>query len=155
MSIWFTLRREKLRKIIRIVTARRQVSIITYCSLSETPRPVKYKIYGTAFTYYLHQRVVYNRHLVKKPLTERHLNCLGIFHFSLFNYRRHAFIEIGQVGKIFGKSKPSYSISCLRRKTFAVKEDINFKTQFIYKKIGTVKYRSINDGRSVAFPSFE
>ena len=50
-----------------MVTAHRQVPIITYCSLSQTPKPVKYEIYGTAFMSNLHQRVVYNRRLVKRP----------------------------------------------------------------------------------------
>ena len=139
-----------------MVTAHRQVSIITHCSLSQTPRPVKYEIYGTAFMYNLHQRVVYNRHLVKIPVNVKTLK-IGIGYFiSLFliTIVIHV-IEIGQGGKVFGKSKSSYSISCLQRKTFAVKEDINFKTQFKYKKFGAVKYRSINDGRSVAFSSFE
>lgn len=90
MSIWFTLRREKLRKIIRMVTALRQVSIITHCSLSQTPRPVKYEIYGTAFMYNLHQRVVCNRHLVKKPVNVKTLKIgIGYFISSFFNYLRH------------------------------------------------------------------
>lgn len=73
-----------------MVTALRQVSIITHCSLSQTPRPVKYEIYGTAFMYNLHQRVVCNRHLVKKPVNVKTLKIgIGYFISSFFNYLRH------------------------------------------------------------------
>ena len=97
--------------------------------------------------------LMYNRHIAKKPVNVKALNWPGIFHFSFFNYRRHT-LNGNQVDKIFGKGKSLDSTSCLQSQTFAVKEHINLKTQFAYKNFGAVEYRSIIDGKSVAFPSF-
>ena len=96
---------------------------------------MKYEIYGTVFMYNIHQHVVVNWHLVKNLVNLKTLKLAYDILFLVFltTFVTHC-IEIGQVCKIFGNGKSSYPMSCLQRKAFAVKEDINFKTQFKYKK---------------------